>query len=81
MARYLISFDDGAMDFIPEEEMPAVGEAAHAVIRDAQDAPEMHPSRGLCVESTQSAVRSGASQFVLSQHKLRGRSPGRVAPA
>jgi len=36
--RYLISFDDGAMDFIPEEEMPAVGKAAHAVIRDAQDA-------------------------------------------
>ena len=38
MARYLISFDDGAMDFIPEEEGPAVAEAAHAVIRDAQDA-------------------------------------------
>ena len=26
MARYLISFDDGAMDFIPEEEGPAVSE-------------------------------------------------------
>jgi hypothetical protein len=38
MARYLISFDDGAMDFIPEEEMADVGDAAHAVIRDAQDA-------------------------------------------
>lgn len=38
MPRYLISFDDGAMDRIPEAEMPAVGEAAHAVIRDAQDA-------------------------------------------
>ena len=38
MARYLISFDDGAMDDIPEEEGPAVAEAAHAVIRDAQDA-------------------------------------------
>jgi hypothetical protein len=36
--RYLISFDDGAMDFIPEEEMPTVGDAAHAVIREAQDA-------------------------------------------
>ena len=42
MARYLISFDDGAMDFIPEEEMPDVADAAHAVIRDAQDA-------GVCV--------------------------------
>ena len=38
MPRYLISFDDGAMDHIPDEEGPAVGDAAHAVIRDAQDA-------------------------------------------
>ena len=38
MARYLISFDDGAMDFIPDEEGPAVSDAAHAVIRDAKDA-------------------------------------------
>jgi hypothetical protein len=38
MPRFLISFDDGAMDFIPEEQMPAVADAAHAVIRDAQDA-------------------------------------------
>ena len=38
MTRYLISFDDGAMDFIPEEDGPSVREAALAVIRDAQDA-------------------------------------------
>ena len=38
MPRYLISFDDGAMDFIPEDEGPAVAEAAHAVIREAQGA-------------------------------------------
>jgi hypothetical protein len=37
MTRYLISFDDGWMDF-PEEEVPAVGEAAHKVVREAQDA-------------------------------------------
>ncbi len=37
MARYLISFDDGAMTF-PEADVPAVGEAAHAVVREAQDA-------------------------------------------
>jgi hypothetical protein len=37
MPRYLISFDDGAMTF-PDEELPAVGEAAHAVVREAQDA-------------------------------------------
>src|ERR1700758_3238446 len=35
MTRYLISFDDGAM-VIPEQELPAVGEAAHAVVRAAQ---------------------------------------------
>ena len=37
MTRYLISFDAGAMDF-PEEDEPAVGEAAHAVVREAQEA-------------------------------------------
>ena len=34
MTRYLISFDDGAMTF-PEEELPDVAEAAHAVVREA----------------------------------------------
>jgi hypothetical protein len=38
MTRYLISFDDGAMDSIPEEEMPDVADAAHAVVQEAQDA-------------------------------------------
>jgi len=38
MARYLISFDDGAMDFIPDKELPAVSEAAHAVVRDLKHA-------------------------------------------
>jgi len=37
MKRYLISFDDGAMTF-PEEETPVVGEAAHQVAREAQEA-------------------------------------------
>ena len=38
MTRYLISFPSGAMDHIPAEERPAVGEAAHAVVREAMDA-------------------------------------------
>jgi len=38
MTRYLISFPSGAMDHIPAEEMPAVGEAAHAVAQEAMDA-------------------------------------------
>lgn len=35
--RYLISFDDGAMAF-SEEELPAVAAAAHAVVREAEEA-------------------------------------------
>jgi hypothetical protein len=37
MTRYLISFDDGAMD-IPAEDKEDVGEAAHEVVQAAQDA-------------------------------------------
>jgi hypothetical protein len=32
MTRYLISFGDGAMTF-PEEDLPGVAEAAHAVVQ------------------------------------------------
>jgi len=37
MMRYLISFDDGSMT-ISEEDLPAVGEAARAVVREAKAA-------------------------------------------
>ena len=37
MTQYLISFDDGAMDF-PEEELPDVAKAAHAVVQEAEAA-------------------------------------------
>jgi hypothetical protein len=37
VTRYLISFDDGTM-VIPDEEFGAVGEAAHAVLREAKQA-------------------------------------------
>jgi hypothetical protein len=37
MPRYLVSFDDGAMTF-PDEELPDVAEAAHAVVREAMNA-------------------------------------------
>ncbi|GAA1355656.1 hypothetical protein GCM10009596_03270 [Arthrobacter rhombi] len=37
MARYLISFNDGDMRF-PMEDLPAVGAAAHEVVRQAQEA-------------------------------------------
>ena len=34
MPRYLISFDDGSMDHIREEDWPTVGEASRAVVRE-----------------------------------------------
>jgi hypothetical protein len=36
--RYLISFDDGAMDHIPDADFPEVGRAAHAVLAAAKAA-------------------------------------------
>ena len=38
MTAYLISFDAHAMDHIPDEDMPAVAKAAHAVIQEAMNA-------------------------------------------
>jgi hypothetical protein len=38
MPRYLISFDAHAMDHIPDDEGPAVSDAAHAVVQEAIDA-------------------------------------------
>jgi len=38
MPRYLISFDDGSMDHISEEDLPAVGEASRAVVREIKHA-------------------------------------------
>jgi hypothetical protein len=38
MPRYLISFDAHAMDNVPGEDLPAVADAAHAVVQEAIDA-------------------------------------------
>jgi hypothetical protein len=38
MPRYLISFDDGSMDHISNDDLAAVGESAHAVAREAKAA-------------------------------------------
>lgn len=38
MPRFLISFDDGSMDHIPDGDWPEVGEASHAVVREAKAA-------------------------------------------
>lgn len=37
MQRYLISFDDGTMS-VSEEDLPAVSQASHAVVREAKAA-------------------------------------------
>ena len=37
MTQYLISFENGAMDF-PEEDLPDVAKAARAVVQEAKDA-------------------------------------------
>jgi hypothetical protein len=38
MPKYLISFEKGAMDHIPEADWPEVGKAARAVCDEAKDA-------------------------------------------
>jgi hypothetical protein len=54
MTRYLISFDAGAMDHIPDEDGPDVGKAAHAVVQEARDAGVFVFGGGL--ESEQASV-------------------------
>jgi hypothetical protein len=49
MTQYLISFSAHAMDHLPDEDMAAVGKAAHAVVQEAvpiaaSGAPSMSPS-------------------------------------
>jgi hypothetical protein len=67
VTRYLISFDEGAMDHIPDEDGPAVGAAAHAVIRDAQAAGAfvfaggLLSSDGMSVVATDGTVAGGAA--------------------
>jgi hypothetical protein len=55
MTRFLISFDDGAMTF-PEEELPDVAEAAHAVAHEAMDAGAWVFGGGLHSQETVSVV-------------------------
>lgn len=56
MARYLISFEKGAMDGIPEEDFPEVGKAAHAVVQEAKDAGVLLFAGGLDYDDMEPAV-------------------------
>jgi hypothetical protein len=64
MARYLISFDDGAMTF-PDEDLPEVAAAAHAVVNEARDAGVwvfgggLHSYTTVSVVSTDGTVSDG----------------------
>jgi hypothetical protein len=64
MTRYLISFDDGAMTF-PEEELPDVAEAAHAVAQEARDSGAwvfgggLHSREEVSVVATDGTVTDG----------------------
>lgn len=59
MTRYLISFDDGAMNF-PPADLPAVGEAAHSVMRDAQAAGVWITGGGLLTQRARIVDPDGA---------------------
>jgi hypothetical protein len=54
MTRYLISFDDGAMNHIPDEDFPDVSKAALKVVHEAEDAGVWVFSAGL--ESQRASV-------------------------
>jgi hypothetical protein len=66
MTRYLISFDDGAMTF-PEEELPDVAGAAHAVVEEAEDAGvwvfggALHSHEEVSVVATDGTITDGPS--------------------
>jgi hypothetical protein len=65
VTRYLISFDDGAMNF-PEEDFADVADAAHAVVQEAKDAGVfvfgggLFPSQEVTVVATDGAIADGA---------------------
>jgi hypothetical protein len=64
MTRYLISFDEGAMTF-PDEDLPDVAAAAHAVVDEARDAGVwvfgggLHSYETVSVVSTDGTITDG----------------------
>ena len=59
MARFLISFGAHAMDHIPDEDMHAVAEAAHAVVREAANARVLVCTGGLADEAASIVAADG----------------------
>ncbi len=61
MTQYLISFNDGAMSHIPEEDFPAVTQAAVAVVPDAMDASDFLFGSGLLDSALTTVVGTDGS--------------------
>jgi len=64
MTTYLISSDAHAMDHVPDEDMPAVAEAAHAVARQALNADVLlctgiMDNQQACIVTTDGTVTDG----------------------
>ncbi len=66
MPRYLISFDDGSMDLIPAEDLPAVGEATHAVVQEAKDAGVWVFGGGLHPPATATTLRPKDDEILVT---------------
>ena len=71
MTRYLISFPDGAMDHIPQEEIPDVAKTAHAVVKEAQDAGVFVFAGGLD-EDVDPVLVAGDGTVTVGTHPLGG---------
>lgn len=61
MTRFLISFDDGSMDHIPEGDWPVVAEESHAVVREAKAAGVWIFGGGLLRQQATIVAPDGAS--------------------
>ena len=59
MKRYLISFDDGWMNFPTHEDWVAVGEASHKVVQEAKDAGVWIFGAGLQTQSASIVATDG----------------------
>jgi hypothetical protein len=59
MTWYLISFDVHAMDHVPDEDMPAVAKAAHAVVEEAVHAGVLVCAGGLAGQPTSIVATDG----------------------
>ena len=75
MAQYLISFGAHAMDYIPDEDMPAVAKAAHAVVQEAINAGVYVSAGGLenqpaSIVATDGAVTDGPYPEVIGGYTL-----------